>query len=213
VNAGLISIQGPFGGDGQTVKVTNSTKVVGQTTISVSELKAGDQVQVQGVPTAIVASSITAGQLPDAFPGFGGPRGGPMGPGGGNRSRGGPDAFASATGKVTSTSPLTISLSGDTSLVLKFAKDAKVTRISTVPLNIVKVGDRIMAAGQPGNDGFVATAIAVNLEIGGDFGPGGPGGFGGFGGPRGPGGPGGPGGFPPPGGPGPVPGDAESPPL
>ena len=60
----------------------------------------------------------------------------------------------------------------------------------------LKVGDRIMAAGQAGNDGaFTATGIGVNLNMGGGFGPGG------FG-PGGPGfGPGGPGGFGP-GGPG-----------
>jgi hypothetical protein len=102
-----------------------------------------------------------------------------------------PQAFknASATGKVTSTNPLTISLGSDVSIVLKLAPNAKVTKIESANLQNLKVGDRIMAAGQPGNDWtFTATGIGVNLDMGGGFGfgPGGPGGFG----------PGGPGGFP-----------------
>ena len=78
------------------------TKVATQMTISASDLKVGNQVQVQGVPTAITATSLTAGQSPDFLPaaevrdpvnsaartaaqavldGRGG-RGGPGGPGG-----------------------------------------------------------------------------------------------------------------------------------
>src|SRR5207302_10630353 len=94
-------------------------------------------------------------------------------------------------------------------VILKMASNAKVTKISAVTLNSLKVGDRIMASGQAGENGtFTATTIGVNMEMGGGGpgrggfgGPGGPGGFGG-GGPGGPGGfrPGDPGGFP--GGPG-----------
>ncbi len=78
------------------------------------------------------------------------------------------------------------------------------TKITQTSFNNLKVGDRVMAAGQTGNDGtFVATGVAVNMEMGGGMGPGGfgPGGPGGMG-PGGPGGPGGPNGFGGPGGPG-----------
>jgi len=200
-SAGAILIQSQFGGGNQTIRVNNSTKVVKQVSISATDLKVGDQVQVQGVPTAITASSITAGEMPNFMPGGGGRPGfGPGGPGGGpgvgGAPGGGAQAFASATGKVTSINPLTISMGSDISLVLKLAANAKVTKIATISLNNLKEGDRIMASGQTGNDGtFTASSIGVNLEMGGfgGFGPGGPGGFG-----RGRGGPGGPGG--PPGG-------------
>src|SRR5205807_1267461 len=111
-----------------------------------------------------------------------------------------------------------ISLGSDVSVTLKMASNAKVTKISVVTLNSLKVGDRIMASGQTGDDGtFVANTIGVNMDMGmgmgggGGFGrPGGPGGFGGPGG--GPGGfPGGPGGGGPGGPPGPPPGGQDPP--
>jgi hypothetical protein len=118
--------------------------------------------------------------------------------------------MASASGQVTSVNPLTIALGGGVSLTVEVAPGARVTRIATVGFDTLKVGDRIMAAGQAGADGtFNATGLGVNLEMGGGFGGGGRGGFGGPGGRPGgpgggPGGPGGgrPGGPPPPGGPG-----------
>jgi hypothetical protein len=216
LSAGVILIQGPFGGEPQTVKVTGSTKVVSQKTASVSDLAVGDQVQVQGVPTSITASSLTAGTMPDFFgggrggPGFGGQ--GPGGPGFGQNGRGGQSqAFASASGKITSTSPLTISIGSDVSVVLKLASSAKITKYVTGQLSSLKQGDRVLVAGQPGADGsFAATTIGLNIEMGGGRGGfGGPGGFGGRGG-FGQGGPGGPQGFGP-GGPG-GPGGPEGPP-
>src|SRR5205814_955848 len=114
-----------------------------------SDLKLNDQVQVQGAPTSITASSLTVGELPDFLlaamrgPG-GGPAGGPGGgapgaaPGGGSDANGRqasprgvetngrpqgtngqPPAFATATGKVVSLNPLTIAISSEVSVVLK----------------------------------------------------------------------------------------------
>ncbi len=110
-----------------------------------------------------------------------------------------------ASGTVTSTSPLTISLSEGVSLTLKLDAKAKVTKFTTVTLGGIKVGDRIAAMGQTGDDGtFTASLVGVNVDMGGMMGGGmgGRGGFGrggGFGG-RGRGGQGGPGGFGGPGG-------------
>ncbi len=220
-NAGQVTIRSQQGGGTQTVQIASGTPLVAQTTVTVADLKVGDQVQVQGVPTGITASSLTIGEMPAGFGGggpggggpggFGGPGGGGPGgaPGGGNRAGGAAPAFASASGKVTSTEPLTISLSGDVSLTLKLARSAKITRIAPVEMSSLKVGDRITATGQANNDGgFNATNVGVNLEMGGGMmgrggrgqgGGRGPGG-GGFGGGPGGGFGGGPGG-PPPGGP------------
>ena len=129
----------------------------------------------------------------------GAPQNGRQGGGpGGNRP---PQSFAMATGKVVSTSPLVVSLNSELSIIVKMALNAKVTKMVQTSFADLKKGDKIVVAGQPGNDGlFIARGIGVNVTIGG--GPGGPGGPGGRGGPGGPGGgrrPGGPGG-PPPGG-------------
>jgi len=223
-SAGRITLRAQQGEQSQIVEVASGTPIVSQVTVTVADLQVGDQVQVQGMPTEITASALTIGQMPPGFGGgpggFGGPggggQGGPPGGGGpggqggpGGRPQGGPPAFASATGKVTSTSPLTIALSGDVSVTLKLASNAKITRIKTVDLSSLKVGDRITAMGQANNDGaFAATSVGVNIEMGGGGrggrggGPGGGGPGGGFGGPGGRGGgPGGGFGGPPPGGP------------
>jgi hypothetical protein len=201
---GTVTVQSQFGnGTQQTIRLAQGATVVTQAVVAVSDLKVGDRVQVQGVPTGITASSITAGEMLQMMPGFGGgPGGGPQGnnANGQNRTRGGAAqqaAFASATGKITSVEPLTIALGGGVSLTVELAQSARVTRVTTVGLDSLKVGDRVMASGQAGDDGtFNATTVAVNVEMpGGGFG--GPGG--GFGGGRGFGGRGGgPGGPPPP---------------
>jgi len=211
--AGTITISTQFGGS-QVIKVSTSTKYQTQKTITVADLKVGDQVRVQGVPLAITASSIIAGDLSDIM--GGGPNGGrnrpgaqpnqgnsQNGPGGqfGPGGQGGEQSFATAVGKVASTSPLTIRLSSDVSVVLKLASTAKISKITTITFSNLNVGDKIMANGQTGSDGTLsATTVSINMQLGGGpgGGPGGPGGPGG--GPGGPGGPGGDGGGP--GGPG-----------
>lgn len=230
VNAGIITVQSQFGGQAQAVRVTQGTQFVTPKQVSVSDLQVGDPVQVQGLPTAITANAITAGQPPAGLPGGAGPggQGGPVppgapggqgGPGGGPGMMGGPPAMAAANGRVTSTSPLTIALNGDVSIVIKTTASTRITKIVPTSLNQLKAGDNIIASGTPNQDGsFNATSVGVNMMPGG--GPGfGPGGFGGrgFGGARGgfrgPGGPGGP--VPPgaPGGPPAAPGDGGPPPT
>ncbi|MBM3493111.1 MAG: hypothetical protein FJX72_02130 [Armatimonadetes bacterium] len=190
----MIAVSSPFGGDEQMIKVTDKTKIVTQTDAKVSTLKVGDQVQVNGMPTGIRASSLTIGEAPDMFR--------MMMPGqrGGNRQGGRagsatpPAGFAMATGKVTVVSPLTIALDATVSAVIKLAPDARVQKIAPVALSAIKENDRVMAGGEMDNEG-VLTATTITVNMGG-------GGMGGmFGGPGGPGGPGGgPGGGPRPGG-------------
>ena len=174
-----------------------------QSAAAVSDLKKGDTIEVQGVPTGITASSITIGQSPLA--GLGRPGGGPGGGGGfGGPNGGAPGAAsapasANAKGTVTGTSPLTISLSSSASLTLKMDPNAKVTKYTTTTLSAVKVGDSVLAMGTANDDGsFAATMVALNVDPStlGGFGRGGGGGFGGGGGRRGGGGFGGPGGGP-----------------
>lgn len=231
--AGTITINSQMGS--QTIQTQGGAQIVTQSAATVADLKVGDKVQIQGVPTGIMASTLTIGQSP-LTPG--GPGGGPGGPGGG-QGRGGPaggpmSSFAMASGTVSSTSPLTIALSSSVSLTLTLASDAKVTKFAPLALGDIKVGDRVVSTGQAAADGtFAATMVGVNLTMGGmgmggQRGPGGagprgfggPGGFGGgqgrgfggpggsFGGPGG-GGPGGPDGPPPDGGPGGPPPDGN----
>lgn len=184
--ADTITITPQFGGgSSQTIKTENTTQIVSQSVAAVSDLKVGDQVEVQGVPTGMTASSLTIGQspfMPGRPGGSGGPGGRPGGPGAP------PPSFAVATGKVTSTSPLTVAVSDTVSLTLKMAANAKVTKFTPVTLGGIKVGDRVLSMGQTGDDGtFTATTVALNVDMGSLMGGmGGRGGFGGgFGGGRG----------------------------
>ena len=165
--AGTITLSSPFGGGTQTIQTQGATQITTQVAAKVSELKVGDQIQVQGVPTGITASSLTIGQSP--FP-AGGPGGGPGGPGGGP---GGPGvapapSYATASGTVATLSPLTITLSPTASLTLKMDANAKVIRYTTLALGGIKVGDRVASQGTTGDDGtFSATSVAVNVDMGG----------------------------------------------
>jgi len=209
---GTITITPQFGGDGpQTIKVGGGAQVVTQTTVAISDLRVGDHIAVQGVPTGITASTITAGDPPAGLPGgggFGGPRGGGNGVGG-NGGSPAQQGFATASGTIkalpTRNDPhMTISLASDVQMFLKMADGAKVTRYTALRISDIKAGDRIMATGQTGDDGtLTASTVGVNLPQRGGFGGGGfggghpsgrrRGGGGGFGGPGRPGG-GGPGG-------------------
>jgi hypothetical protein len=53
-----------FNGGSQTVDVGTDAQIVTQTNVTVSDLKVGDQVAVQGIPTGITASQLTVGQPP-----------------------------------------------------------------------------------------------------------------------------------------------------
>ena len=162
---GAITIQSQFGGS-QIIRVSNATQVVSQVSIAVSDVKVGDQIQIQGVPTAITASSLTVGTLPSFLPGNGGPMGMARGQGiAANQSMNQQAAIAMARGSVSSISPLTISLSSDISVVLKLASSARVSRVTNSTLSALKVGDRIMASGQMAMDGsFAATGIGINFD-------------------------------------------------
>ncbi len=213
--AGTITIAGRGGGPDQTIQTQGTTQIVSQVTAAVSDLKKGDTIQVQGVPTGITASSVTIGQSP--LSGLGGPGGPPPPPGGGNGGGNGSaaaPATAYATGTVTGTSPLTISLSSTASLTLKMDPNAKVTKFTPATLSTIKVGDRVLAAGTANDDGsFAATTVALNMDTSalGGFGRGGGGGRGGYGRGGGRGGFGG-GGFGGPGGGGPGFGGPGAPP-
>lgn len=204
---GTVTINSQFGGP-QTILVPNTAKIAAMVQIDISKLKVGDTVQVQGVPTQMTASSITAGDMPDFLSmGFRGRGGAPGAPGGnGNNAQAGPQgnvqqpqrqqAFAMASGKVTSLEPLTVALSDEISIVMRMGPNARIMKVMPGTINNIKVGDSIIASGQAGQDGtFTATGVGVNMNgiggpMGGRFGgpgagfgpPGGFGGQGGFGG-------------------------------
>jgi len=184
-------------GDSTTVSVSATTSIITQTTITVGSLHVGDKVRVQGVPTGITADAIIEGDIPrlgGGRGGPGGPGGGPGGPGGGpggpgggpggpgGARPGGQPANASVQGTVKSLSPLTVSVGNGVSIVVSGSAKAKVSKISKITFSDLKIGDKVFAPGQPGDDGVVAaTMIGVNLQMGGGGRFGGGGGFGGGG--------------------------------
>lgn len=157
------------------VKVGQSAQITSSQTVSVTDLKVGDQVRIQGVPTGIIAATITVGQPPAGLPGAGGFGGGQVG-GGAN----GGQSFAAASGTIqalpTKTDAhLALSLGSDAVLYLKLADGARLTKYVPLKISDVKVGDRIVAVGQSGSDGtLTASAVGVNFPQGGPAGGGTP---------------------------------------
>ena len=163
---GTITLTPMFGtGPGQIVKVAETTQVTAQMDSKVSELKVGDRVRVNGVPTGMTASQITAGDSGDMF--MGGPFGPikPVGLPGANAPQG--MANAQAIGKISSLSPLTVMISDTVSVILKPAPDVRVTKMVTEKAAAIKVGDRITANGQSDDAGVLtANSIRVNMDNG-----------------------------------------------
>lgn len=212
-SANTITLTPRGGGSDQIIQVPAGTSVISQAPTTVSSLKVGEQVRVSGIPTTITASQIVAGSLPAGIGGpggggrggqfggpgggFGGQRGAQGGPGGANGGRpgagGGPGGSTmTITASVLSLNPLTLIAPDNTRITLKMASDAKISRLSTIAIGGVKVGDQVIATGQTGDDGvFTASTVADNLDMGSMTGRGGMGGgfggggFGGGGGRRG----------------------------
>lgn len=194
-----IAIKSQMTGAVQTIQLSVATQIYTQVTVTVADLKINDKVKVSGIPTAITADSITAGDIPDFLQPTTRPRPGGAAPAiaaatdptaqddpNGDTVIPAPkvQATASATGKVISLSPLTVELSKDVSVVLKLAPKAKIIRITLLPFKNLNVGDKIVAAGQANTEGvFEATGIGINIDPSSGLGIGGfPGGGGGFGG-------------------------------
>lgn len=178
----------------QQVSVPAGTQIMRNESAPVTGLKAGDRVSVTGTPTAITATQI---RLSDAQA----PQGGPTPPGAnaapppqGPSFGGRPDAGSSMVGgtfetfyqgsddqKKKNESVFSIKLDDKTQVFVVANPKTVLQKTVTVALSGVKVGEKIMAMGQPDANG-VTQARRLSL------GEGGPGGFGGFGGQGGPGG-------------------------
>ena len=177
--SGTVTLSPMYGGGApQTVRVTGETKITATRAGTVGDLKVGDTIQVQGVPTGITATQITAGDSADmAGGGMGmmpgmmltGPRLGAGQPGmGGARA-----ASAQATGTITGLSPLTVSVSEGVLVTLKVGPAVKVNRNVSEKIGDLKAGDRVMANGKAGDDGVLAASrIRVNADSGMGFGMG-----------------------------------------
>jgi hypothetical protein len=177
--ANTITVSTPQGDTG-TVKISSTTVINTEKTITVADLKVGDKVQVSGAPTGITAASIVDGDVAAAMPSFGfrRPGGGGGAPGGGGPGRGGPGGpggdNANASGTITSTSPLTIALEGGASLTITMAPAATVSVVAPEAISDIKAGDRVIASGALNDDGSMnAAKIAVNFSFGGFGGRGG----------------------------------------
>ncbi len=166
--AGNVVVRSQFGGELRTLKVGKATEITARAESKVSDLKVGDTVQVRGVPSGITASQISAGEAAGAGDAMlGGMMGnGPSGMGRPNNAGGpgGPGAaYAQASGKITALSPLTIALPGGVTVTLKTAPGTKISRMVTEKIGDLKVGDTVMASGQPAADGsLAATRVRVN---------------------------------------------------
>lgn len=179
--AGTITVRSQFGGELRTIKITTATDITARVEAKVSDLKVGDTVQVRGVPTGITASQISAGDAAAPDPMMGAPMmgGNPMGGGTFGQGRpngvaepGGPGAaYAQASGKIIALTPLTIALPGGVSVTLTAAPNAKISRTVSEKIGSLKVGDTVMASGQPAADGsLAATRLRVNDNAAAGFG-------------------------------------------
>lgn len=77
-------------------------------------------------------------------------------------------AATSVTGRVTSRSPLTISISPEVAVSLKLEPDSNISRISTIPYGQLKVGETAVAFGDTGTDGIITptgAGIIVESEL------------------------------------------------
>ncbi|MGO8673106.1 MAG: hypothetical protein ACLQVD_17325 [Capsulimonadaceae bacterium] len=199
-------------GDTTTINVTPTTRIQGRTAIKVGDLKTGETIMVNGVPTGITANTIT---LNDAYSTPAAPRPAVAGSSTGATPTPAPVAntappIANASGTVTSLKPLTISLNDSSSLVIKLSDTVQVQHIGLETIKDIAVNDWLTVNGRPtGNGSLDAGNINVNMSprmgprMPGPMGltpgaPGAPGsggpmvGAGPFGGPGGPGRPGGP---------------------
>lgn len=174
------------------LRVGEQVRVSGiPTTITASQIVAGSLPNGLGGPGGGGPGGGFGGQGGGPGGQFGGPGSGPGGQNGGFRNgRGGPGggpgfgggagtSTMTITASVLSLNPLTLMAPDNTSITLKMASDAKISRLSTMKLGGVKVGDQILATGQTGDDGvFTAATVADNLDMGGMMGRGGMGGGG-----------------------------------
>lgn len=166
---GTVTLTPMFGGaKTQTMQISATTEITAQADVKISDLKVGDTVQVRGIPTGITATQITDGDSPDAPIGtmIGASRPGMIG--GRQPGMGGPSAnFASASGKITVLSPLTISLSDSVQVTLKVTAATTIRKNLVEKIGDLKPGDRILATGQTSEDGvFHATRLRVNGDYG-----------------------------------------------
>jgi hypothetical protein len=182
-------------GEARWIVLSPQTTMMRHAQGTLAELKVGESIQVSGVPTAISASQLQVGEMPqmEFRGGFGGggnrggaPGGAPEGaPGQGRR---GPAEGQGArlqppspqfTGTIASTNPLVVVLPGNMRLNVTAAPTTKVVRIVKATLTDLKVGDNIRAVGQPDENGNVIAMrveVGVDLQAGAGFGPGGFGG-------------------------------------
>ena len=166
------------------VNTTSATTVTKSATGSLSDVKVGDHVNVNGTGTSteIAAQRVTdsgntaptngpAGGGPGGGGGFG--NGGPP-PNGGNGS--GTNTFAGASGTVKSISGSTITLETSTGTTVTATTSASTTVSITTQSTVsaLAVGDQVAVVGTAGNNAVTATSIREG-SIAGGF-RGGPGG-------------------------------------
>ena len=137
----------------QLINTDSNSRIVQQTTVSVSALKVGDKIEVRGAPTGIRASMLMVGTPPA---GLSGPANTDVG-------------FAGANGTVktlpTKADPhLVLSLGTDVVLTVTVAANAKVVKYTAAQVSDLKTGEPVMAVGQMGTDGgLTATVVGINF--------------------------------------------------
>jgi len=228
VNEGWIKVSmgmgrgGPGGGGMErTVNLNQQTALVTVTQAALADLKEGNGLMVNGIPTSVLANRFVTGpnsvpvvEVMELLGGRGMFRSGPGagGPGAGGAAgdtaagQGGiqiPPSTASATGLITSLDPIKVKISDEITVEIKPSDDATYLQVVGLTWDKLAVDNRVYCTGQGQEDGALVASTVVVLPADLQSGFGGMGMFGGPGGGFGPGGgPGGPGGGfgPPPGG-------------
>lgn len=198
VQQGWISVQLTFGGrDGgepprTQVTLNQQSKLLKAETATLADLKVGDGLYVQGVPTALTGSQFIMGANTDATAqtmGLLSGGGFRMGRGGGQATTI-PQTTGQTAGLVESLEPLRVKVSDTVTVEVTAADDARFTKLTEVPWESLEADANVLCTGQRNEDGsMTATVVTIVPEMP-QMGMGGPGG--GMGGPGG--GMGGPGG-------------------
>jgi len=184
LNNRAVQVQPTFGqAEARWVVITQETRLVRQIKSKIDELKEGDEVFIQGIPTAIKADQIRIGEMPSLFPGM---RRGVAGAGGEEAPQNAPPgmlrpnriAMASVQGKVAGLDPLTVTLQDRTEVAVAATEKTSITKIVKGTFRDIKQNDFLMANGEPDEQGnLYANTVAVGIDFGQMMG-----GMGGFGG-------------------------------
>jgi hypothetical protein len=172
-STGRLLVESPWDGSIHIVQVTGNTQILTQAAVAVTDLRVGDVVQVPNGGWNNVSDVVAAEQSARAFRGGSSNR-----QGGTGRSASGTNGIANVQGfqrpqqqigappmlgRVSAVEPWAVTLENGQTTALE--TNSRASRIVSIPFRNLKVGDQVVAMGQPSSDGsFIAATLAVNMD-------------------------------------------------